>query len=259
MVERNSNYNRNNKSYNKKNNYKKFKPEGNVKKHGLLNFLFSFEGKISKNLFTGMALPLGVIALVLGLVKMSVQNSVGVDYGFLYTGLDIIYILCLWVIVALGYKRAHSLGISGIYSIVGTVLFKPFFCFYKADRDFANDAMYKNRFDGIKKFGAWFDKNNVTRIFYVLLFTLLSIIPYITTTANRDVVLGGESPVMNSVMVLMIIIALFNILQLFLFNTKWFKKYYVNILKVLSFIAYNLVVISMTIFIYTLFMLVSIQ
>ena len=50
-------------------------------------------------------------------------------------------------------------------------------------------------------------------------------------------------------------IIVFNIIQLFVINAKWFKKYYVNIVKVLSFIGYNIFVVAVSVFFYSAYIL----
>ena len=238
-----------------KNNYKKRYNRGpvrrkytnnNGKRHGLLNFLFSFEGKISKNLFIGFGLFLTLISFTFDVVSVLVPA----ENQILNNTLSAVNLILLWIFVALGYKRAHSLGISGFYSIIGTIIFKPFFCFLRTDRDFPNDSAYKNHFDRFKKIGYFFDKNIYTRLFYLLLIGALAAVPYAfikkTTLPTKD---------FTEIMMFIGGIVVFNILQLFVINKKWFRRYYSNTVKTLSFIGYNIVVVAISVFFYSAYIL----
>ena len=242
MVENKNNYK---KRYNRNSNYRRH--SGNGKRYGLLNFLFSFEGKISKNLFIGFSLFLALITLGLDLISVLIPTE---GNQIANTTLSIINLVMLWIMVALGYKRAHSLGISGFYSIVGTVIFKPFFCFLRTDRDFANDGAYKQHFDKFKKIGYFFDKNIYTRILYIIVIGLIAAVPYTLIKKN-----GVTPEDLKDIMYFILGIVIFNILQLFVINRKWFRKYYSNTVKVLSFIGYNTVVVAISVFFYSAYML----
>lgn len=251
MVENsNNNYKKKRYNNNRKGNFRKFKNNTPMTKHGLFNFLFSFDGKISKNLFTGTSLLLAGIYCIAQLLSMipTFQENVYAEATF-----SIINIIIGWAIVAVGYKRAHSLGISGIYSIVGTLLFRPFFSFYRPERDFANDAMYKRRFDGLKKIGNFFDKNKLTQIFYILCMALVILVPYIILFANN---LSAE---VKDNIIFIVLLIVFNILQLFIIEKRWVKKYYTNFVKVLSFISYNILVVSMAVLVYSLSLMIKLQ
>ncbi len=217
------------------------------KRHGLLNFLFSFEGRISKNLFIGFSLFFTVLSFILDIISVNVPVENSQVFNTIF---GIINLFILWIVIALGYKRAHSLGISGFYSIVGTILFKPFFCFLRTERDFPNDSSYKNHFDRFKKIGYFFDKNLFTRILFILIIGVLAVIPYLFM--NKNVFAGSD---INNVLWFILGIVLFNILQIFFINVKWFRRYYSNILKVLSFVGYNLFVIT----IYSAYLITMLQ
>ena len=51
------------------------------------------------------------------------------------------------------------------------------------------------------------------------------------------------------------VLCVFNILQLFVINKKWFRRYYSNTVKVLSFIGYNLLVVAVSVFFYSAYIL----
>ncbi|MBR1545018.1 MAG: hypothetical protein IJ638_03700 [Alphaproteobacteria bacterium] len=239
-----------------KNNYKKRYNRGpvrkrysnnNGKRHGLLNFLFSFEGRISKNLFIGFGLFLTVISFAFDMLSVAVPAEGHKIFDIVF---NVINLILLWILVALGYKRAHSLGISGFYSIIGTILFKPFFCFLRTERDFANDGAYKHHFDRFKKVGYFFDRNMFTRIIYILLIGVLAAIPYVvlkkSTLSPKD---------FTDIMLFILGIVVFNIFQLFVINARWFRRYYSNIVKVLSFIGYNIFVVAVSVFFYSAYIL----
>lgn len=250
MVENSNNNYKKRYNNNRKGNFRKFKGNAPMTKRGLFSFLFSFEGKISKNLFTGVSLLLAGVYCVAQLLSMlpAFQNNVYVEGVF-----SVINIIIGWAVVAVGYKRAHSLGISGIYSIVGTILFRPFFSFYRPERDFANDAMYKRRFDGFKKIGNFFDKNKFTQTIYILIMALVIAIPYAVVFANN------WSEEMKDNLLFFILLIVFNILQLFVIEKRWVRKYYTNFVKVLSFISYNILVVSMAILVYSLSLMIKLS
>ena len=243
MVETKNNYK---KRYNRGTNHRRYNNGGNGKRHGLLNFLFSLEGKISKNLFIGFGLFLTLISFAFDMISVAIpaENQI-IDNAF-----NLVNLILLWILIALGYKRAHSLGISGFYSIIGTVIFKPFFCFLRTDRDFPNDSAYKNHFDRFKKIGYFFDKNIYTRILYILIIGTLTVVPYAFIKKNA-------LPSKDFVEILKFIlgIVVFNILQLFVINKKWFRRYYSNTVKTLSFIGYNIVIVALSVFFYSAYIL----
>ena len=245
MVEnKNNNYR---KRYNRAPNHRKYRSGGNGKRRGLLNFLFSFEGRISKNLFIGFSLFFTLLSFAFDMISVAIpaENNQVFDTVF-----SIINLFLLWFVITLGYKRAHSLGISGFYSIIGTILFKPFFCFLRTDRDFANDSAYKNHFDNFKKVGYFFDRNIFTRILYIVLLGVLAAVPYMLLKKNT---LSIQD--FTDIMLFILGIVVFNILQLFVINKKWFRRYYSNTVKVLSFIGYNLLVIAVSVFFYSAYIL----
>lgn len=242
MVETKNNYKR---RYNRGPNRRRYN-SNDGKRRGLLNFLFSFEGKISKNLFIGFSLFLTLISFAFDMISVAIPT----EYQVANNVLSAVNLIILWMFIAVGYKRAHSLGISGFYSIVGTIILKPFFCFLRTDRDFPNDSAYKNHFDRFKKIGYFFDKNLFTRILYILLMGALAAIPYALIKKN---VLPEKD--FNEIMLFILGIVVFNILQLFVINRKWFRRYYSNIVKVLSFIGYNIVVVAVSVFFYSAYIL----
>ncbi len=220
----NNNYKpNNNRRYNNKPNYRRYnnKPNnGPQKKKGILSFLFSVEGKISKELFTSLYL---IIILVLSIFSAAfTTDPITKKIGTLPS---IAYFFVAWFAVAFSYKRAHSLGISGIYSFMGTYLFTPFFTFYKPERDFANDGMYKNKFTTLKKIGAFFQRTMFTKILYILILGFLYVVNYI----------GVQSEDVKDLMNIMLIVTAFNLLQVLTVRKSF--KLYTNIVKVLSFLS----------------------
>nr|MCR5506703.1 DUF805 domain-containing protein [bacterium] len=203
MVENKNNYR---KRYNRGSNRRRY-TNNNGKRHGLLNFLFSFDGRISKNLFIGFSLLLAIISFALDLVSITISEENSRVFNM---ALNPVNLILLWICVALGYKRAHSLGISGFYSIIGVILFKPFFCFLKTERDFANDGAYKPHFDRFKTIGYFFDRNIFTRILYIIIMGAFAAIPYImlkkTSLSPKD---------FTDIMLFIAGIIVFNIIQLF--------------------------------------------
>lgn len=219
-------------------------------KKGLLNFLFSFNGNISKELFLGSTFILLLISLVLDLIFTGISSLMGynpiVDWSY-----NIIAIILFIIAISLGYKRAHSLGISGFYSIVGTLLFKPYFCFFKSEKDEANDSAYKSNFEKIKKIGSFFGRTTITQLLYIALVGVLSLTPYMQPQ------LAQAQDAVKTIVAFIISIAGFNILQVIILDSKWLKKAYTPIVKVLSFFGYNFLIIGTTILIYSTYILLA--
>ncbi|MBD5405292.1 DUF805 domain-containing protein [bacterium] len=219
-------------------------------KKGLLNFLFSFNGNISKEVFLGSTLILTIISLIVDLIFSGISHiSVHPAFDYIYS---IIMLLILIMGLSIGYKRAHSLGISGFYSIVGTVIFKPFFAFFKSSEDKANDSAYAPKFEKTKKVGTFFGKTMGRQLMYIVLIAIIALIPYARTT-----LLQQNADAIKKIISFIICIAGFNILQIIVLDSSWLKKVYAPVVKVLSFFGYTLLIIGITIMVYSTYILVA--
>ena len=119
MVE-NKNYKNNGRRYNRKGNFRNYKNSAPMKKKGLLSFLFSFNGKISKELYMGAALPLvALLALTSSLPTTPEQKILNILFS-------VLFVISIFMVMAVSFKRSHALNISGIYSIASEY-FIPFF------------------------------------------------------------------------------------------------------------------------------------
>ena len=232
MVDSNNGFNnRGRRHYN--NNYRSgynrrggYNSNASVGTKGLLNFLFSFNGRISRNLYIGIMLLLAIVYSALNVAGAFVQDeSVNIV-------LSVISIFVFIMDIAVGYKRAHALGISGIYSIFDVVCM-PFFCFNRSDRDFANDNVYKPRFKFLKKIGSLVNKNKFTQIAYLFLIFAIVFAPVIFELSG-----------VKGFVILLVSFVLFNILQMLLFRFRWFRRIYTGFVKVVTFIVYNLFIIG---------------
>ncbi|MDR2099025.1 MAG: hypothetical protein LBO78_03300 [Rickettsiales bacterium] len=200
-------------------------------KKGVLNFLFSFNGAISRELFTGSMLSIAALSVALGLVY-----GLFPEYEPTYYAFGIAQTLLLASLASIGYKRAHALGISGFYSIVGTMLFMPFFKFLKPARDMADDGSYSRQFAFFKRLGGALVRTSARQFLYM-------------TGLFGVVVLGcmaGNGWVFDDMAKLFSAIYAFNLVQLVVMNTEIAKRYYSQAVKILSFLAYNECVIAMT-------------
>lgn len=202
-------------------------------KKGALSFFFSFYGSISKELFIGAQIILALFLLAIS----SIFNASGIENNAVLTGLSAIQIVVLLALAAIGYKRAHALGMSGFYSLVGTSLFAPFFMFWRPANDYANDGAFGNRFGAFRKIGAFFSKNAVRGALYL-------IVVYAASIAASMCANGGFK--YNDMTSLLAIIFAFNLIQLPILRRGWTRKYYAPAVKVLSFAAYNVVIIGVT-------------
>lgn len=247
MVETKNNYKHKRYNNNRRGNFRSFK-NNNSEQKGLLNFLFSVNGKISKNLFAGFALVMDVLIVAFGILTTLINPENNVLNIFI----TLINLVLIWILIASGYKRAHALGISGFYSILGSTVCKPYFLFYKTDRDFANDGAYKNKFNVFKKIGNFANKNVFTRIAYILIIALLGFIPCLV---SKDAM--SEST-FHDVRIFIILIALFNIVQLFAVKLRLFRRYYTPFTKVISFVSYTLTVVAISFFISSVYILIMI-
>ena len=206
-------------------------PAGGSKKKGALSFFFSFKGAISRELFVGASLTLGLISLA----TSSVFNIASITNDTVLTALSAFQVIVLISLVSIGYKRAHALGMSGFYSIVGTSIFAPFFMFFRPANDSANDGAYLSRYESFKKIGAFFTKNAGRHVLYLLVIYAASM--------TVSVFASGELRANDMTQFLMLLLV-FNMVQIPLLKRAWLRKYYMPIVKVLSFAAYNALIIG---------------
>lgn len=207
-------------------------------KKGLLNFLFSFNGNISKELFLGATLTLSVINLVIQLISSFLPGNEILEYTFI-----VMTAIVMLMIISIGYKRAHSLQISGFYSLVGTIICKPFFAFFTPANDMANDNQYAPKFTRMKKIGVFFGKNMGTQLLYIILLMLIALTPYTAVAIQNQ---QGVISAIKGIIQFFIYIAGFNIIQIILLNSKELKKYYSPMVKVLSFFGYTFLIAGIT-------------
>lgn len=220
-------------------------------KKGLLNFLFSFNGNISKELFLGSTFILVVLSLIIDLVFSLISNIT------IHPAFDLIYGIIMLIIaligISIGYKRSHSLGISGFYSIIGTIICKPFFAFFTPANDMANDSQYAPSFTRTKKLGAFFGKTTAKQLLYIVLIAIIALIPYSRVSMQQS-----SPEAIKSIIATIICIAGFNIIQIIMLDYSWLKKCYAPIVKVLSFFGYTFFIIGITVLIYSTYILMAI-
>ncbi len=189
-----------------------------MKKKGILSFLFSFNGKISKELYMGAILPLMAL---FSLIAIAPANPAQKVLNVLFS---VLFIISIFMVMAVSFKRAHSLGVSGIYSIASEY-FLPFFAFFKPEREFSNDMIYKGHFTKLKKIGYFFDRNILTRIIYIALMVFFATVCIMKENINK-----------NNYWIFYGIVVLINLVQLFLIKFKFIRRYYTPVVKVLSFL-----------------------
>ncbi|MCL2439526.1 MAG: hypothetical protein FWD15_03360 [Alphaproteobacteria bacterium] len=203
-----------------------FKPQG---KRGLASFLFGFTGSISKELYTGAY----IVSYILFSLMIGLQLLTAGAPAFIGGAITAIEIMLFIVILSLGYKRAHALGFSGIYSIVGTTLFAPLFMFYRSDRDNAGDGSYKYAFTKFKKLGSYLGKDAIMKIATIAAVFAINAL----MNAPRT---GADAASLSNFQMMILGLFVFNVAQLWLYKFAFVRRYYINTFKVLSFLAYNL-------------------
>ena len=208
---------------------------------GILHFWYSFTGSISKELYTGAvailtasSLTLG-IALTLALNFMPATTSVATVNAMLYT-FGVLQVLIVLSMVAIAYKRAHALGISGFYSIVGSSIFSPYFKYFKSSVDAPKDGDYRCSFSRLKRLGGFITKNAASMITYLVLVAL------VTVLLGMD---AGRAT-LDSASRILVWLAAFNIIQVLSVDFKLVQRFYTPVVKVLSLAAYTIVVIEIT-------------
>ena len=233
------NYNRGTHSHNSSTKgYNKFKSDRTPESRGLFQYIFSLQGVMSRDLFAGF-MPF-IFIITLGIQSLSLIDSLSKVAS--YT-IGIIYLIFVWLTVTTAYKRAHALGISGWYSIIGVALNMPFFYFNRQDNEYIHENVKGCSFKFFKSIGAFLNKNLFIKFLYIL---CIYAIVY-STNRNKDI------------LVFVLGIASFNMLQLIFGFRKFFVKYYKNIVKVSSFISYNIVILSIGMVLGQLLFLVQLQ
>ncbi len=225
-----------------------------ITKKGLLNFLFSFNGHISKELFLGSTFILFLLITVLDMLLSAFSYYVMPNY-YIEMANFIIKTILFIMLLSIGYKRAHSLGISGFYSIIGTALFKPYFALYAPKNDAANDNAYAPKFEKMKKIGSFFNKTMGRQILYIAIIGSISILSVGATYLLSTTPSTKES--LPYIITFIIGLTGFNLLQVLLLQSKFTEKFYTPIVKVLSFIGYTISVIGVTIMIYTTYIFLA--
>ncbi|MDR1477096.1 MAG: hypothetical protein LBI17_03140 [Rickettsiales bacterium] len=201
---------------------------------GRLSFYFSFLGSISKELYTGAQFVLGALLIVIGVAF----NLSGVKEGPVLWVMSAAQLLLLISVASLGYKRAHSLGISGFYSLAGMTLFTPFFMLFKPAADRSDDGSFAPKFATFRKIGAFFTKNARRFALYLLLSWVLS---------TGAAIIGDTAHEFNDVAKFMSCLFALRLIQLPFVSLGFAKKYYAYAVKTLSFVAFNAFVIFFTI------------
>ncbi|MDR1009464.1 MAG: hypothetical protein LBL52_04410 [Rickettsiales bacterium] len=215
-------------------------------KKGLFSFFYGFTGSISRELYTGAYVALSVLLFIIIGVQgiyaskyMSAAEPSQIATAGLYT-LVIVGLVLLVSLVSFGYRRAHALGISGFYSIMGSSLFAPFFMFYRSERDNANDGAYSYAFTKFKKLGSFLGKTNLHKVVFLILLFGIGMATQVPDA--KDAADGMFSDYQKLTLCLLA----FNILQVFVAGVPFVRRYYANTVKVASFVAYNTVVILIT-------------
>jgi hypothetical protein len=204
------------------------RPAGN---RGLISFFFSFSGSISKELYIGSSTMTGIIlaalAATFGILLPSDAETATIGAKILAWSVGALTLLAAESCIALGYKRSHALGMSGFYSLVGTNYMQAFFKFFRADRDNPTDGAYAYKFSKLKAFGSIVNKNWLTRIIYLAIMASPAFVVF-----SMDPDFAGSMP---SLWILLGV----NVLQVFFAMTGFARRYYMPIVKVLSFLGYT--------------------
>ena len=95
----------------------------------MINYLFSFRGRIARLKFWVLYFPLSIIFLVgsispytLSLPLITIQTYVGTLPFYLNNVLSVLYILLpLWIYYAIQVKRWHDLNRTGIWALINFI------------------------------------------------------------------------------------------------------------------------------------------
>lgn len=210
--------------------YRNTKP---VEYRSFLRFLISPSGKMSRDLFVGLRTVMVLIVMMLSFAFSFIPATSRV---LVYTSNIVSYIM-MWIIIAAGYKRAHALGISGFYSIIGTAFAKPFFEFNKQDNDYISENI-KTPLKRLKKFGNFVNKNLWTKITYLII-SYLVMFGFMLLATNKQGIKAFE------ILKFVGIFAGINIAQLFLIKLRYFRHFYMQIVKVCIFFLYHIIFMGM--------------
>ncbi|MDR0367361.1 MAG: hypothetical protein LBH41_02180 [Rickettsiales bacterium] len=212
-----------------------------VKGKGLFGFFFGFTGAISKELYLGATVVFEILTIgLMALQSLLPETPAGAPvanpgaYYAIMTAMLVLFVSNL----SYGYRRAHALGISGFYSIVGGTLFLPFFAFWRADRDGANDGAYRRQIPAFKKLGAVLGRNIWTQM------ALISVIFAVLICSNAH----ASGQWWNQPQVVTACAWAFNMVQVLVAGRRFafMRRFYSNAVKVVSFFAYNAIVIFVT-------------
>ena len=216
-------------SYNNNTRYRTNKP---VEYRSFLRFLISPSGKMSRDLYVGLRI---VMVLTLAVFSIAFSFIPTTNKILMYTANTVSYII-MWVMVAMGYKRAHALGISGFYSIIGTSFAKPFFELNKQDNDYITENI-KTPLKKLKKIGKFINKNIWTKLVYLIV-SYVIMFGFIVLATNKQGIKAIET------LKFVGMFATVNIVQLLLTQLKFFRHFYMQIVKVCMFFLYHLIIVA---------------
>lgn len=212
------------------NNTQRYRTQRPVEYRSFVRFLISPSGKMSRDLFVGLRLVMYLISLVVFIGNSFIPQT---NTALVYTSRTLLFIVS-WITIAMGYKRAHALGISGFYSIVGTSFARPFFEFNKQDNDYITENI-KTPLKKLRKFGNFVNKNIWTKLGYLIGFYIIGFI--------FMVIVGNKSQLM-AMLKFTGFFAGINIIQLLLVQVRFFRHIYMQLVKVASFIIYHVILFA---------------
>ena len=225
----------------------------------LFRFLFSVNGKISRDLFFGIAFLIHFAMIVFYGIRNAIvtpENYVMTQHA-LTPGLILTFVFLiavLWIMIANGYKRAHALGISGFYSLAGLTICKPFFFFNRQDSEYVSENIKNFKGNFLRSIGRFFNKSIWHKLGYFLLTYSVSL--SFIFMYNKSVVSQGVTSD-NANFVYVTILFVINLVQLFLSYNRRFQRIYQSFTKVVSFLVYNAVVIFATFFVTVMYIYMS--
>ncbi len=210
--------------------YRNTKP---VEYRSFFRFLISPSGKISRDLFVGLRTVMLLIVMMLSFAFSFIPET----NKYLVQVSTIVTYIMIWLTVAVGYKRAHALGISGFYSIIGTAFAKPFFEFNKQDNDYIIENI-KTPLKRLRKFGNFVNRNFWTKIAYLII-SYAVMFGFMVLATNKQGIKAFE------ILKFVGIFAGVNLAQLLLVKVKLFRHFYMQIVKVCIFFLYHIIFMGM--------------
>ncbi|MDR2099026.1 MAG: hypothetical protein LBO78_03305 [Rickettsiales bacterium] len=200
-------------------------------KTGFSSLLFSFDGRISRELHVGLLIQYTAASILLFLIERYVKFESIEASAVMASIVSMAHILVCLAIITMDFKRAHAMGYGGFISILGNAFFGPLFALSKFPGDETRDSAYlrgpfKKWVAILRRMGAACVKNGWTFLAFTAIAYPIAMIPYFAGLPETAVMLE-----------IMFGIAVFEMLQIPFAGTKFFKRAAIAVIKLISYAA----------------------